>query len=62
MTTWLAVVGWALAIALGVGWWRERQERQRAGVLLQDEQRWISELFDRLNIAHWRRNLDTQTL
>lgn len=62
MTAWLALAGWALAIALGVGWWRERRARDRARTLLREEQRWISELFDRLNIAHWQRNMDTQAL
>lgn len=62
MTAWLALVGWSLAAVLGVGWWRARRDRRHAHDLLRDEQRWVLELFDRLDIAHWRRNLDTQEL
>ncbi|TSE35365.1 sensor domain-containing protein [Tepidimonas charontis] len=47
-----------LAIVCGGLMWRLRATRR----LLREEQRWVSQLFDQLGIAHWRRNLDTQEL
>jgi len=62
MTGWLTWIGWTLAAILGVGWWRARQAQQSTQRLLAQERQWALDLFDRLGIAHWRRNLDTQEL
>ncbi|MEW6693563.1 MAG: EAL domain-containing protein [Pseudomonadota bacterium] len=62
MTAWLALLGWTLAFLLGAAWWRARRERDQVRARLEAEQRWFPELLDRLGIAHWRRNLDTQAL
>jgi diguanylate cyclase (GGDEF)-like protein/PAS domain S-box-containing protein len=58
----LTWAGW-IAAAILVGWalWERRRSRW-AEQLLAEEKNRVSELFDRLSIAHWRRDLDTGEL
>ncbi|WP_082668489.1 EAL domain-containing protein [Tepidimonas taiwanensis] len=62
MTTWLGIVGWILALVFGAGWWRAHRCHRRMRALFEAEQRWFAGLLDRLGIAYWCRNLDTQAL
>ncbi|MFN3957852.1 MAG: PAS domain-containing protein, partial [Tepidimonas ignava] len=57
-----ALLGWACAAAAGWAWWRAHDRQRRTQGLLDDERQRFSELLDRLDIAHWRRNLDSGEL
>ncbi|TSE20728.1 PAS domain-containing protein [Tepidimonas aquatica] len=57
-----ALLGWACAAAAGWAWWRARGRHHTTEGLLDDERQRFSELLDRLDIAHWRRNVDSGEL
>ncbi|MFN3830181.1 MAG: PAS-domain containing protein [Tepidimonas ignava] len=57
-----ALLGWACAAAAGWAWWHAHDRQRRTQGLLDDERQRFSELLDRLDIAHWRRNLDSGEL
>ena len=62
MTTGFTALSYALAAILAIACAALAWALHRSRRLLREEQRWVSQLFDQLGIAHWRRNLDTQEL